>query len=411
MLLQIIGSTAHAYCDCIGSAITVLGTVSMSNSSTGVTDPSWRCFLDGKEGVIPNPTTASFNNWSVCDFNATEVSDGKHTLSIQVTSSSRNFWLDYIDYTPSPSLPPTTQNSYITLSNKDPAIVYDSSWSLLYDACDVTTATGSTMTMNFNGTGLDWYGMIPTEMNHGSSSCTYSVNGEAPTPFTLQGIDGVNDPSQYNQRFFSSPDRPYGAHSITVTYLGSRTPLTLTHLVVRDSSASRLGAPASTTANSAPTPSSPDSQSSASSGLKSGAIAGIVVGAMIAVGLIIAGIIFGRRRRQKHSRPPAIDQDPYPSYFATEGPGTITSFPYTVKPAQSYEHPQPHPYQAPQSMPPVSMAYASHIPQDGAQPVGGDQRVIRSNTTTSRALPPYSPTTSTYTALPPYTLTSTDGSS
>ncbi|KAJ3525886.1 hypothetical protein NMY22_g10389 [Coprinellus aureogranulatus] len=285
-----------------GSAVSVLGTVNMSNSSTGVTDPSWRCFLDGREGVIPGMTTAPFNNWGLCDFNTSQVSAGTHNLSVQVTSSSRTFWLDYIDYLPSPSATTTAQHPFVSVPVGDPAITYDNTWRSFYEGCNITSTSGGTVTMDFTGTGLDWYGMIPTEVDHGTSTGTYSLDGEPPTTFTLRGIQGDSDPSQYFQRFFSTPDRTYGNHSIAVTYLGRQTPLTITNLVIRDSTANSPR-PGTGGTDSAPTPTpGPDlspAGSGSSSKISAGAIAGAVIGGVaLIIALIVVGLMLARRRRR-----------------------------------------------------------------------------------------------------------------
>lgn len=283
----------------------MFGTINVSNSS-GVMDPTWKCFLDGREVPIPETIPFTVNNWRLCDFDAGTVGARLHTLLVQVTSVRRHFWLDHIEYTPSPSsLSP--QNEYVSVASTDPAIIYDGSWAPLGNIANYTTTPGATVTLTFNGTGLDWYGLTPVEMPHGASRSTYSLDGESPVEFTVRGLgDGV-DVTQYNRRLFSTPDRPYGIHNITVEHLGHETPLTLGNLIIRDSTSPAsqtqtinvLATPTSTSTSS----DSASSGSLGSSGVSPGTVAGAVIGVLLGLLLIAAGFVFGRRWYRKRTRP------------------------------------------------------------------------------------------------------------
>ncbi|KAJ3525885.1 hypothetical protein NMY22_g10390 [Coprinellus aureogranulatus] len=273
--------------------------VSVYGYLNGVSNLNWQCRLedgDPKGEVLGAMGVSSRfqHDTFLCGYSTGETDAGRHKLTFNVLQgSNQSIWLDYIEYAPTT---PNTRYPYVSLSATDPAIVYDRSWRPHKDGYDYTNTTGSgPLTFVFNGTGVDWYGYLPEDMLSEWARCAYRIDGRDYTRFDI----GNPEP---NPLFFSTEDLPYGTHNLTVYYLEGEFPLSIHHLIVRDSSAN---APSTNVTDSSPTSfdSPPGSTSTTPRGSpkpSSGMIAGAVIGGLTAVGLIV--IIFTFRRRWHRRR-------------------------------------------------------------------------------------------------------------
>jgi hypothetical protein len=111
-----------------GTAIGVYGTSIVVNSTTDP-DPNLECFVDGVSigrEAIPD---AGENNLKLCGRGGFSASPHKLQINITVQSPEHTFWLDQIQYIPSPTVP--LDNKMIMLTNTDPAIQLDNNWESL----------------------------------------------------------------------------------------------------------------------------------------------------------------------------------------------------------------------------------------------------------------------------------------
>ncbi|RXW17993.1 hypothetical protein EST38_g7851 [Candolleomyces aberdarensis] len=137
-------------------------------------------------------------------------------------------------------------------------------------------------------------------MRRDSSVGSYSIDGQPALTFILSGppTGRRNGPSQYNQLFFETRELSPGTHDIAVTYQGSRTPLTLQYLVIRNETSITS---VHTSIIPEPTANTNVSSESASSSPPVASIVGAVLGTLITLVILILAFILGRRwyRRRK----------------------------------------------------------------------------------------------------------------
>lgn len=153
--------------------------------------------------------------WVLCE--QPQLVDGPHIVTVKATAAGRTFWFDDITYTPSSNV---SQNGvYILVDNFDPGIVYGSPWGALGGAANFTT--GTELRFNFTGKGLSWFGFIPTEFSHNSTTASYSIDGGNPVTFRLNGLPQDTIPTVYNQNFFSTPALAAGPHTLYVVHHGT----------------------------------------------------------------------------------------------------------------------------------------------------------------------------------------------
>ncbi|TFK31634.1 hypothetical protein BDQ12DRAFT_105831 [Crucibulum laeve] len=275
-----------------GSDIHVYGTTTIRNNS-GVLDPWFECFIDGIR-INNSSFGAVENNWVLCQA-PKPFTDGKHELTVNITSAGTTFWLDDIQYVPSPDVPLDTAT--ILIDDSDPAIAYDDQWQALGGSSRMTTKTGGSMTFNFIGKSISWFAFIPTELSHTASSATYSIDGGPPSTFILNGLPAQSTITIYNQIFFTSPDLTPGPHNITVTNRGngSTTPLAIDYLLVTNASMSDTSNHDPSSTGSDP---SQSSTAQSDSGPPIGAIVGGVVGGLVLIAILL-GLLFFWKRRQR----------------------------------------------------------------------------------------------------------------
>lgn len=268
-----------------GNTINVIGTIFVNDPS--VPGSSWRCFIDGVSlgpAVFPNTTE---NNWSLCQQN---LPDGPHELQVVANSTSDPVYFDYLLYSPSVGTPLEKTTTY--LANNDSSVSFDSTWSASQNA-ELTSAPEGEVVISFVGDSLDYYGFIPANFPHTSSSAQYSIDGQSPTTFTLPGLNSSSsNPQQslFNQKFFSTGPLTQGPHTLSVRNRGSSnvTPLTFSFALISNGS--------TPSRNPSPIP-IPTIPSQHHSNHPVGIIAGVAAGVAVAGVIVIAVVVYVVRRR------------------------------------------------------------------------------------------------------------------
>ncbi|KAF9485593.1 hypothetical protein BDN70DRAFT_871263 [Pholiota conissans] len=215
-----------------GSQGAVFGTNNIKTTD-GVQDPSWTCEVDGTTLPLPSSFAYMENNWILCTWS--NIGAGKHTLTVTVTSSSQAFLFDKFQYIPSSTADVT--NADLLLDQNDAALQYGSGWQNLGTIAKMAPAGGAVVTLPFYGTGIRWFGTAPTEMPHGATTATYTIDGGSATTFDVPGV--VNSvTTQYFQLIFEKDSLPLGHHTLQVTSQGtsSLTPLVLANIVIEGGS-------------------------------------------------------------------------------------------------------------------------------------------------------------------------------
>ena len=156
--------------------------------------------------------------------------------------------------------------------------------------------------LRYAGTSLSWMGYIPTELPHNAASAQYTIDGDAPVSFRLNGLSPTAASTEYNQLFFKTHDLTPTQHSLVVTYLGnsSATPLVLTNFYVTNVSlpSTSLSSPnAGSAGPGSGSVTTPDAGSSSSPHL--GPILGGVVGGLSFVGFSLFAFILLISYRRK----------------------------------------------------------------------------------------------------------------
>ncbi|KAJ2928548.1 hypothetical protein H1R20_g8569, partial [Candolleomyces eurysporus] len=241
-----------------GSSVAVYGIVSMIGPISFEVEPIWKCFVDGKSIRTPTTIYTNQNRQKLCEFDKLDSSEA-HTLAISTTNNEQLFWVDYIEYTPSSTANIT--GAFVSIQYDDDLLVYDETWQLSGSGAKSTSTVGATVNTSFTGTGVLWYGAIPSEASRTPSTGAYSIDGQPPNTFAIRRIpsseNSTSPPSLFNQIFFETPVLPFGKHNITVTYTGSGIPLSLDRLVIQNFSIQNA-----TNDTTNPSPSQPVSASS-----------------------------------------------------------------------------------------------------------------------------------------------------
>ncbi|KAF9561139.1 hypothetical protein CPC08DRAFT_707577 [Agrocybe pediades] len=310
-----------------GTQVRVWGTNNLRNDS-GVLDPQWECFVDKISIGATAPFQFAENNWVFCEQD--QLEDGPHVITVNATvAKQQTFWFDQINYIPSVSVP--LDNKGILVDNHDAALQFGDGWGALGGTANQTGKSGSTLTFQFVGVSLAWYGFIPAEFPKVATTGQYSVDGGAPVSFFLKGLPADGTTTVYNQKFFETTQYPAGPHTIVVTYLGNgaqNTPLTLDYLVVQNgtfpSSPSGPSSSSSSSSSSGNLPTSgpgPDhaGNNTSSKSSNTGAIAGGVVGGIILIMFAVLAFLYLRRREKKIAQK-HFDIDPQPYQYTPRHP-------------------------------------------------------------------------------------------
>ncbi|CAA7266085.1 unnamed protein product [Cyclocybe aegerita] len=337
-------------------------------TTDGVTDPTWECFVDGQQLILDNPFRFPENSWTFCNWE--DLASGPHVVALNVTSRNAAFYLDRIQYTP--TIDTTPPNQARSLSTQDPALNYDSNWSFANGLGMVSRGPGATFTLAYVGaihTLLINMKHADRPLNIQDPLWTFG-DDEGPVSFNIPNGTLDRAPSMYNQRYFTSPKRAIGSHTVTVKYIGTgdpstRCPLIISSMVVNNDEggsppSSSTSAPSSTaTIVPSNTPSIPGSNVPATSntqntvandtggGVKAGTIVGAVLGSLAALLIVILTVWYLLRRRRQPSRP----TEPGESY--------IQPFTEGIPPGPTIYHPPPM-LQRPRKGTPVFDASASN---------------------------------------------------
>ncbi|KAH6879650.1 hypothetical protein BKA70DRAFT_206662 [Coprinopsis sp. MPI-PUGE-AT-0042] len=282
-----------------GSSVELLGSNNPRNES-GIIDPTWECLVDGVDIGATDPFPFQENNWSFCNWK--DGTPGEHTLTVRVRSQGQTFWVDRVQYVPSPKAS-VASGSVISVSHLDNAITLGDGWVPLGGDANLTTTRGATAEVEFVGTKLSWIGYIPNQFEKAPTTGAYTIDGGPATSFALKGLT-ESQPAMYNQKFFETPLLSPGPHRVFVVYQGSSetTPLTLTNLLIEggnftaplpgDPSIFAPGANSSSTASDGEGGSKPPI----------GAIVGGVVGGLAIIAAIILAVFFIICRRKSKER-------------------------------------------------------------------------------------------------------------
>ncbi|KAJ7922306.1 hypothetical protein B0H13DRAFT_1983363, partial [Mycena leptocephala] len=283
-----------------GTAIRVLGTISISTDSNNVTDPTWDCFIDDIQISNPNPTFPfTESNWLLCE--QPQVASGLHELRIEVQSKGKAFYLDRLIYTPPPDA--AFEAAVLVYPYTDPVLSYGSGWDGSSGQM-VTNTQDSQVALNFHGTSVSLYGTVsPLPFN--PSWGVYTIDDGPPTNFTLKGLSSTKSPTNYNILLFSTPAIPSGPHEIVVKYGGDsdHTPLVVGSFLVSNTTSS-------SPSSSFPPPSSSNVPIPHSKTTPVGIIAGAVIGSLALLAMLTTLAFCYRRRRRRAGRE-RISTDPY----------------------------------------------------------------------------------------------------
>jgi hypothetical protein len=130
-----------------GSAVRLWGSNNPRNES-GIIDPTWDCLIDNVDIGATDPFPFAENNWLFCDWK--DGTPGEHTLTVRVQSQGQTFFVDRVEYIPSPTAS-VPGGSVISVDHKDNAIKLGEGWGALGGSANFTTARGATAEVEFVG--------------------------------------------------------------------------------------------------------------------------------------------------------------------------------------------------------------------------------------------------------------------
>ncbi|KAF8811562.1 hypothetical protein BYT27DRAFT_7133907 [Phlegmacium glaucopus] len=365
-----------------GSAVNVLGT-SITTNASGSQVPTWECFVDNNSIGWNIACGSGENNCVFCQNG--QLQDGPHVLSVRAkVSNQQTFWFDQILYTPSSNI--SLDQSLLRIDSSDPAMQYSSGWQPFRDFVNLTQTTGSTLTYDFSGVSLSWLGFTPAGFPPNSSSATYSIDGQTPTPFLVPALSSSTALELYNRILFVTAKLSPGHHTLVVTHQGnsSTAPLAFDYFVVQDgpstSTSSSSNAPSHTTISS----STPASSSTTTN--HTGAIVGGVIGGLVVLLLLLFLFLFIRRRNNRR----ALNNSDVPSYIVD---------PFIVAPSDL--HPtstllsQPYTSNAQSPTPPTTSGKFTHRSSPSDAPSTSSNKISTS--------PPTNASSASGDAIPPLT--------
>ncbi|KAJ6540450.1 hypothetical protein B0H19DRAFT_1269030 [Mycena capillaripes] len=365
-----------------GTSISVTGTLQITQlANGGGVDPTWACTIDD----IPIPTGGDpnfqfpENNWSLCDEptllpgNHTLHSDppvgtdvptfanlrlgvptrahvglswsiipaeASDTLKIRVTTKGQPFYVDSIQYTPTPDV--SIDGSVLQYEMGDPAQAM----------------------FSLHGTSLLVTGFVPQQLPHNATTGKYTVDDGAATTFKIPGLPPDPGTSTlFHMPMFSVDGLSPATHKVVVTYLGdsNHTPLTIKDWFVTSSNTSGVssapgssGPPTTSVLGSSSSGAPGSSGSGSGSGgtkvadaksLNTSAIAGIVVGGLVILA-VLGALFFLRLRRQRGdmSTTRAVDSFMLDTaevpYTVRAGARAAASLPAQTRPCYSYAQPE-----------------------------------------------------------------------
>ncbi|TFK19953.1 hypothetical protein FA15DRAFT_153206 [Coprinopsis marcescibilis] len=213
-----------------GSSAQILGTNDPIEVSPGVFDPDIVCTVDGT--IVPKRDPFEFreNNWLFCGFD--RLSDGEHTIRLQVITQGRPFWFDRITYRPID----VVENETVMINQDDSDINYTGEWGSLGNVAHHTGTIGGGFVFPFFGTRVTLVSMLPVELSRTPGQAVYTIDEGEAIPFTVAAPTGGT--SEYVHTTFETTTLPQARHMLKVTYLGpgGRAPLVLDHILVENGS-------------------------------------------------------------------------------------------------------------------------------------------------------------------------------
>ncbi|TFK19951.1 hypothetical protein FA15DRAFT_708528 [Coprinopsis marcescibilis] len=213
-----------------GISANIFGTNDPVEVSPGVFDPDIVCIVDGM--IVPkwDPFPFPENNWLFCNFD--QLSEGEHTVRLQVITQGRPFWFDRIIYRPID----VVENETMMINQDDSDINYTGEWGSLGDVAHHTGTMGGSFVFPFFGTRLTLVSMLPVELAKPPGQAVYIIDGGEAIPFTV--VSPTGGISEYVDTTFETTTLPQARHMLRVTYLGpgGRAPLVLDHILVENGS-------------------------------------------------------------------------------------------------------------------------------------------------------------------------------
>ncbi|KAJ7912199.1 hypothetical protein B0H13DRAFT_1713308 [Mycena leptocephala] len=270
-----------------GTSIAVFGTIDIANTN-GVVTPTWTCLVDGVAIPEQNPTFQfPENNWDLCA--QSQLSAGAHTLTINVQTTGRTFYIDYLLYTPTADV--DLDGAVLEYSNTDASVSFQSGWQT-WGAQNVTQSNGASVALNFHGTAATLIGYIPIELPKNSTGASYAIDGGASTSFTLAGLaEGVTT-TVYTVPILQITGLSPAVHKLVVTYNGdsSHTPLPVGVFYVTNAVATvNPNGAASSSSSSSPGPDSTPGRSATARRTPISAIIGAIIGGLLLIALLAVG--------------------------------------------------------------------------------------------------------------------------
>ncbi|KAJ7082031.1 hypothetical protein B0H15DRAFT_912536 [Mycena belliarum] len=290
-----------------GASLAIRGSIIVSTIDN-VTDPTWECFIDGKEiSYKDNTFQYAENNYDLCHGT---VPPGSHTLTVQVHSKKQPFYLDSVTYTPGGDVVPAA--AVVLYTHLDTAIRYSpkANWTDV-SGQHVTQLTNAVVDLSFHGTSATLFGDHLGTYPYGSSWATYAIDGGEAVNFTV-----TNSPQSYNYILFSTPVLSDGPHNLTITHGGNENLAPLfVHGFYVTSGSSRLESAAGTSSLAlgpsmslkASTPTSSNSGIPARERPSAGPIIGALVGGILLLVGLGAVAVWLRRRRWRGTVTPYSD--------------------------------------------------------------------------------------------------------
>ncbi|KAF4615485.1 hypothetical protein D9613_002591 [Agrocybe pediades] len=303
-----------------GSRVLITSTIQFPTVGD-VTNPSWQCVVDGQ--LIDSITyTTGENRLRLCEKD--DLDDSSHTITVRVdVSNNHTFWLDYIQYLPFPDTPIDTAALSIDTTDPEALLGLMGSWTQKYPGY-YTQRNDASFHFQFSGVSLIWLGFYDNGLPMDATTGSYSIDGQAPVSFPLNGIAAKDTGVQYNQVFFQTPKLEAKTHTIEVLYQGDATkaPLSLFVLQIQNgtspstttapgqssvsgstSSISGTGSATHTTTLDVGIKSSKDNTPTLVGGILGG------IGLLLVIG-ILALFILRKRRRRNDMRGTGPTEDP-----------------------------------------------------------------------------------------------------
>ncbi|KAF5367958.1 hypothetical protein D9758_004354 [Tetrapyrgos nigripes] len=283
------------------SLLGLYGTWITFDANASSSYPKTRCFLDGIP-ILGFSTVfqagRATNHKLLCradpDFYKGTMSPGEHELFVNSTVDTP-FSVDYIVYEALPDA--SVDGEVLQFGNgavqedRDPHLSFSAGWGTNSNDSPSTSTPGSSVSLKFNGTGIQLYGELT---GNSSNVGTYQLDGQSPQTFQLfsPGVTASSSglPQWTDQLLFNLSGLSPGEHTMVVAHNGSASamPLSIQYFLVESLTAEE---------QAALLPPSDPPQSSQASHTKTGAIAGGVIGGLAALVLLgIAGWMWKRRR-------------------------------------------------------------------------------------------------------------------